>query len=1277
MANLETLEVTINGNAESAKHGIGSLVTSLSALDRAVGKSISGLKKLNNELKELKKYGAIKLPNMAKISGSSASKVASAAKKLKNEYDPLTNNNRAVDVSKLTYPGAVPKDKWQKEYNENVRQNKLRLEMNRKNNAEYRARIEEEKRLAAEAAKTREQEAISLMKSGDKIGLMRKKLGGMTADYVKNAREGKLSAKQTADGALQINNLQDKIQKAEEAAKNAPSVFQKLKTGVSNSFKDMTKGASQFFSRVKRIATTMLIRSAVKALIKSIKEGINNFYEWSKLNKGEFASSLDTLHAKTAQLKNSIGASIAPVIQAAIPVINALANAAITAFNWVNQLFALLTGQGYWTKATEGANDYAQAASGAGKAAKEWLASFDELNVMNNSSGGGGGSGSAGNFGDMFENVTKFDEDIREIAEFLKNNFESIKAIALEIGAAILAWKLGNDFAETIPTLSKIMGFAATGLTIAITLQANWMLMNQYLDTGKDGWLIASMLTTAVGTTAAWAIANKLIGGQAGLYAASITLGFTAITDIIANVQHTDVSAFSAESVKTNIKAALEAGLAAGILLKATGAAAALGTMGTLFAAGGIALAVFGIATLLKLASTKESTSVQWGNKTLTAEQIDTFVSNQMFEASPKIAINLIGENVTQGTVKREEIQTKLTEMLGTMNIIQLGLDDNTTYGTLKTQVEGLVDSVHGYIENAKQTGKLTLQFTPSLVGSDSASQADWFSQYTSGWKTVDEWVANKGKEIGNLLVENEKGEIIAKNPELLQTLMQQLSEVTNAIAEAQIGSEAIANMKLSLGDVTEATGTQIIETFKTYKEELTTAYDSLVKEQYKKQGELVAALGKIDPNSDEYKAAVAEYERMGQNLTKAVEDGVNSQIDPGKNIVMEWLKSNVNIDSLAGKDYWIDYLAQNGFTAENFSFAIKQLFINNGVDKTVLEAMDIVDVTGWDLLSKDLKQKFISSVQIKPETVAELQKVGLSASELFEFSDWSSFTRQEQFNFVTAIKDAYSADEALAAAKAAGMNVAALVSEGMGSSNPKIREQANEWNNIIKEKVEQKHPVSLYQTKEKVKAVADKINEWVTNIIDKKNHNVPVSSKKADVEKNVGKVIDSTTGKKRYANVELASNSKSQLATQLQKAAGTVAVAIKANVNLNNASALTQAVKNAIEKVKIKFGSVAVPFASGGFPESGQLFLAREAGAEMIGSIGRHTAVANNDQIVEGISDGVRRAEEEQNELLKQQNEILLGILRKTGNTGFSPSSAMGRKIQQSLDMYNAVTGG
>lgn len=49
--------------------------------------------------------------------------------------------------------------------------------------------------------------------------------------------------------------------------------------------------------------------------------------------------------------------------------------------------------------------------------------------------------------------------------------------------------------------------------------------------------------------------------------------------------------------------------------------------------------------------------------------------------------------------------------------------------------------------------------------------------------------------------------------------------------------------------------------------------------------------------------------------------------------------------------------------------------------------------------------------------------------------------------------------------------------------------------------------------------------------------------------------------------------------------------------------------------------------YASGGFPSMGEIFMARESGPELVGKIGSRTAVANNSQIVEAVSNGVYTA--------------------------------------------------
>ena len=102
------------------------------------------------------------------------------------------------------------------------------------------------------------------------------------------------------------------------------------------------------------------------------------------------------------------------------------------------------------------------------------------------------------------------------------------------------------------------------------------------------------------------------------------------------------------------------------------------------------------------------------------------------------------------------------------------------------------------------------------------------------------------------------------------------------------------------------------------------------------------------------------------------------------------------------------------------------------------------------------------------------------------------------------------------------------------------------------------------------------------------------------------------------------------------------------------------------IKLAKNKFG-----FADGGFPDDGQLFLAGESSPEFVGSMGGHTAVANNDQIVEGIREGVESAMAKQNELLRQQNELLKALLEKESTSEISVSS-----ISQAISRVNQRNG-
>lgn len=122
------------------------------------------------------------------------------------------------------------------------------------------------------------------------------------------------------------------------------------------------------------------------------------------------------------------------------------------------------------------------------------------------------------------------------------------------------------------------------------------------------------------------------------------------------------------------------------------------------------------------------------------------------------------------------------------------------------------------------------------------------------------------------------------------------------------------------------------------------------------------------------------------------------------------------------------------------------------------------------------------------------------------------------------------------------------------------------------------------------------------------------------------------------------------------------------------NSSNITRLVRNVFGK-----GSYVSPvmfprlYASGGYPDVGELFMAREAGPELVGRMGSKTAVASNDQIIEGIANGVYNA------IVSTGLVGMVGSIdRKSGNGGaiFAPSVAAGRWVSRSLAMYQTAGG-
>lgn len=75
----------------------------------------------------------------------------------------------------------------------------------------------------------------------------------------------------------------------------------------------------------------------------------------------------------------------------------------------------------------------------------------------------------------------------------------------------------------------------------------------------------------------------------------------------------------------------------------------------------------------------------------------------------------------------------------------------------------------------------------------------------------------------------------------------------------------------------------------------------------------------------------------------------------------------------------------------------------------------------------------------------------------------------------------------------------------------------------------------------------------------------------------------------------------------------------------MSSSGLLNKTLKNSVDWADQKLK--ALGYANGGFPSMGEIFVAREAGPELVGKIGTRTAVANNAQIVDAIKAGVYEA--------------------------------------------------
>lgn len=298
--------------------------------------------------------------------------------------------------------------------------------------------------------------------------------------------------------------------------------LQRAVDGLRAKLTQSSKNLAKFRNRLMSIVSGALVFNLISA-------GLRKITEWM----GSAALSSATLRTALGNLQGAASTAAAPLLQAILPALTAIANAAATAFYYIAQLVSFLTGKsiGASQSAAKAMGKYAKAAKSAGSAADGALAKFDELDVLDKNSGGGAGAITP-NYD--FNTDNPFLDEIMQaikdgdwygvgqlIGEKLRDSLNAIPWPDIQDKARAWATNIANcinGFIE-VPGLWEAIGHTvAQGLNTALIF-ADTLMQGIHWDSLGAG--IARGLTTAVAELD-WPLLGRVLTD--GMRAAILTL---------------------------------------------------------------------------------------------------------------------------------------------------------------------------------------------------------------------------------------------------------------------------------------------------------------------------------------------------------------------------------------------------------------------------------------------------------------------------------------------------------------------------------------------------------------------------------------------------------------------------------------------------------------------------------------------------------------------------------------------------------------------------------
>lgn len=435
---VRSLQSKVDGLAPTMKKAMRGSASALDSFDGKVGPLSETISSLEERLEQL---GRVRIPT------DDYKWLQDEIAKAEKELDKLLNKEAAyedLDVSKSS-------QKW-KTLQYNIEQTERKLE-------EYRA----------EAAQM-EEDGISHTSGAD------------SAEY-DQLSEALEAAKEQLDGMTQ------KVDRSTSALSKFGNV---VRGGVVGGLKNMVslvgKGAAAMLRlslRAKKTHSTFnsgigtLLRyglgvRSLFALMNKLRSALVDGYKNLARYSSRTTAAISSIMSALTRLKNSFASAFDPILQAVAPALVTLINLISEAVSRIGMLTAALTGAKTFTKATTIQEDYAKSLDKTSKAAKKEkavLASFDELNILDDKNTDTTKDDGSVDPSQMFETVP-IDNAVLDFAEKLKKAFEEAD------------WKgLGTLLGDKINELVDSIDWSGWGEKIGKGLNAAIQILYYTVDT--------------------------------------------------------------------------------------------------------------------------------------------------------------------------------------------------------------------------------------------------------------------------------------------------------------------------------------------------------------------------------------------------------------------------------------------------------------------------------------------------------------------------------------------------------------------------------------------------------------------------------------------------------------------------------------------------------------------------------------------------------------------------------------------------------------------------